>query len=391
MRGPVQPELDAAEAELVGALGLGAPVEHAATTEAITTSEGARMGAIYRDPRTFSAQSSVVIQGFGTRMKSHREALVRAAVCAGLLLGASLPALAKPDGRAKKALEASKPRAGKQVAPGSVKKAPPSDVALPPDAKGNFETLPIHGKTIDFDYDGMDVHSPSRAYQGRVFLPAKVLDQGKPAPLIVFFHGLNKALTPHRWMGGGNEGDVRRIIADMVDAGDIPPVIVAGPGSIEPAAVSGGESFPVFDLDKFVYLSRKAIAGIAEIDEARIIVTGHSGAGCAKTGGVACGAVAKEPPYAIISIDTCMNAALAEGLGAAPPTTHVIAAYQSGAWERDFDVFRAVFDDLVAKHPANPGILRLMDELPTNFHDYAPMLTYQKWLPALLGTPNHPL
>ena len=139
---------------------------------------------------------------------------------------------------------------------------------------------PINGKTIDFDYDGSDIRSKSRAYEGRVFIPTKVLEQGRPVPMVVFFHGLNKALTPHRWMGGGQEGDIRRIILEMVDAGDIPPVIVAGPGSIEPAAVSVGSSFPVFDLDKFVYLSRKAIAGIAEIDETRIIVSGHSGAGC---------------------------------------------------------------------------------------------------------------
>jgi hypothetical protein len=315
-------------------------------------------------------------------MKSRRSALfsaLRALACVGLVLSAAITpptASAKPDAKAKKrdAVKITK-----------ALKAPPLEV------KGDYEKLPIHGKTIDFEYDGMDVRSPSRAYTGRVFIPAKVLEQGKAVPVIVFFHGLNRALTPHRWMGGGNEGDIRRIILDMVDAGDIPPVIVAGPGSVEPAAVSGGESFPFFDVDKFVYLSRKAIAGIAEIDEARVIVTGHSGAGCARTGGVASGVIAKAPPYAIISIDTCMNAALAEGLAMANPSTHVIAAYQGGAWERDFDVFRAVFDDLVAKHPANPGIMRLMDELPTNFHDYTPTLTYQKWLPALLGTPNHPI
>lgn len=270
-------------------------------------------------------------------------------------------------------------------------KEPPSDLTtVPLDAQGGFETQPIHGKTIDFDYDGMDIRTRARGYEGRVFIPMKVLEQGKPAPMVVFFHGLNKALTPHRWMGGGQEGDIRRIILEMVDAGDIPPVIVAGPGSIEPAAVSDGSSFPVFDLDKFVYQSRKAIAGIAEIDETRIIVTGHSGAGCTATGGLGCATVAKDPPYAIISIDTCMNTGLAQGLGKAPPGTHVLAVYQSGAWERDFDQFRVVFEDLVAKHPPNPGVLRLMDEIPTNFHDYAPTLTYQKWLPALLGTPNHP-
>jgi hypothetical protein len=257
------------------------------------------------------------------------------------------------------------------------------------DTTGSFETQPINGKTIDFDYDGMDIHLRSRGYVGRVFIPNAVLEQDKPVPIVVFFHGLNKALTPHRWMGGGQEGDIRRIILKLVESGEIPPVIVAGPGSVEPVAVSTGSSFPIFDLDKFVYLSRKAVAGIAEIDETRIIVSGHSGSGCTATGGVGCAVVAKNPPFAVLSIDTCMNTGLAEGLSRLPsPDTNVIVAYQTGAWERDFDQFRTTFEQEVAAHPPHDGVLRVMDELPTNYHDETPAMAYEKWLPVLLGSPR---
>ena len=46
---------------------------------------------------------------------------------------------------------------------------------------------------------------------------------------MVFLRGLNRELIPHRGMGGGNEGDVRRIVADLGDRAALPPLIVAGP------------------------------------------------------------------------------------------------------------------------------------------------------------------
>src|SRR5262249_28085157 len=103
----------------------------------------------------------------------------------------------------------------------------------------------LPGRTIDYAYDAKDVKDPTRACEGRAFLHDRAVASHEPLPLIVFLHGLNRELIPHRWMGGGTEGDVRRLVADLVDRGVLPPVILAGPGSVAPAAVSGGASFPV--------------------------------------------------------------------------------------------------------------------------------------------------
>jgi hypothetical protein len=187
-------------------------------------------------------------------------------------------------------------------------------------------------------------------------------------------------------MGGGDEGDVRRIVAELVDRGAIEPPILAGPGSVVPEAVSRGASFVAFDLDRFVELTRDALSGTASIDERRVIVAGHSGAGCSAKGGLASAARAQSAPLAVLSIDTCMPGALAEALGSAPPATHVVVTWQTASWSREFTHFRRVFDAAVKKHPPAQGTLRELDHLPARprAHDATVAQTFDKWLPRIL-------
>jgi hypothetical protein len=336
-------------------------------------------------------------------------ALFAALICAGATVGASAPLLAgQNDGTedgsseiapaiAKNAVGSGsrKARASKKNAarPQRSKKAakekkPSRSSAAPspgsPDAIGSFEGQPLAGRTIDFEYDGHDAHSVSLAYSGRVFVPDRVIAEGKPVPVVVFFHGLNKALVRHRWMGGGQEGDVRRIVLDLIAEGAIPPVIVAGPGSIQPDAVSDGASFPVFDFDKFMNMTKKSLEGIAEIDPRRIVVTGHSGAGCSEVGGIVSSLHSAFTPLSIISIDTCMGSKLALSLSAAPPDTNVVVTWQTGSWDRDFDSFQIAFKKSLSSHPAAPGVLRTLDELPTKSHDATVAMTLKKYLPEVL-------
>ena len=239
---------------------------------------------------------------------------------------------------------------------------------------------------MDYPYDGSDVKDRARAYEGRAFVHDAALAVKDPLPLVVFLHGLNRALIPHRWMGGGTEGDVRRIIADLIDRGELPPLVLAGPGSIAPPAVSFGASFPVFDLDRFIELTDAALAGVARIDRSRIVVTGHSGAGCSDKGGLVAAVRAKTRPLAVVSIDTCMAGPLAEALAAAPPETHVVVTWQSADWIRNFDHFRAVFTHTVDAHPPSSGVLRELDPLPplARAHDATVGQTFEKWLPRIL-------
>jgi hypothetical protein len=246
---------------------------------------------------------------------------------------------------------------------------------------------PLTGKTIDYPYDAKDVKDPSRAYTGRAFVPDRSLAEKGALPLVVFMHGLNKELLAHRWMGGGNEGDVRRIVADLVERGVIPPVILAGPGSVARDAVSNGSSFPVFDFDKFIDLTEGALKGTAQIDKKRIVVTGHSGAGCSGKGGIVSATSSKQRPFAVVSIDTCMGGGLAESLAGVGAETHVVVTWQTVSWDRNFKHFRAIFDKTVATHPAKSGVLRELDALPAlpRAHDATVPQTYEKWLPRILG------
>ena len=210
--------------------------------------------------------------------------------------------------------------------------------------------------------------------------------KGERLPLVVFLHGLNKDLIPHRWMGGGNEGDVRRLVAELVDAGTIPPVVVAGPGSVVKEAVARGASFPEIDVGHFVERTEAALGASVPIDAARVVVLGHSGAGCSDKGGIVAALRMKRPPLGVVSIDTCMGPGLARDLAAAPPTTHVVVSWQDASWKRPFAAFKATFAQGVAAHPPATGALRELDHLPAlaRAHDATVGQTLAKWLPRLL-------
>jgi poly(3-hydroxybutyrate) depolymerase len=251
---------------------------------------------------------------------------------------------------------------------------------------------PLAGASYDYAYDGKDKGHPERAWLGRVHVPPAVAtDPAKPRPLLVFLHGLNSELIQHRWFGGGAEGDVRRIVEGLVERGDVPPMIAAAPSSIVPSAVAvAGSSWPGFDLDGFLDRTEARLQGVATIDRARVIVAGHSGAGCNDKGGVAAAVRASAPVFAALAIDTCLMPSLATSLTKPQPGAHVIVAYQPLTWQkRPFAAFRKAFEREVLASPPPAGVLRELDET----HPRAPMphdamvgLALEKWLPRLLGS-----
>lgn len=257
-------------------------------------------------------------------------------------------------------------------------------------ASSKATPAPLPGKTVDYPYDGKDVGKPRLAWTGRAFVhdrAAEHASRGEALPLVVFLHGLNKELIPHRWMGGGNEGDVRRLVAALIDSGAIPPVVVAGPGSVVKEAVARGASFPEIDVDHFVERTAVALGPSVRIDPARVVVLGHSGAGCSDRGGIVAALRMKRAPLGVVSIDTCMGPGLARDLAAAPPATHVVVTWQDAGWtKRPFAAFRATFASGVAAHPPAPGALRELDRLPAlpRAHDATVGQTLAKWLPRLL-------
>lgn len=258
-----------------------------------------------------------------------------------------------------------------------VKRAPP-----PP---------PLAGETVDYAWDGKDIGHRERAWLGRAFVHEKAAaDPAAPRPLVVFIHGLNTERIKYRWMGGGNEGDVRRIVAGLVEQGKIPPVIVAAPSSIVPEAVTNAvTSWPSFDLDGFVERTRAALAGKTTIDPDHIIVAAHSGGGCNARGGIATALRGKTRVFAALVIDTCMLPDLAKELGQVRSDMHVVVSWQTMSWsKRPFDAFRTTFLQGLAEKPPAPGFFRELEHVRPREpmpHDAMVGITLARWLPTLLA------
>lgn len=268
--------------------------------------------------------------------------------------------------------------------------APPAKAPAKAEKKAEKKPeAPLRGETVDYPYDGGG--KARLAWTGRAFVHDKALERakkGEALPLVVFLHGLNKALIPHRWMGGGTEGDVRRIVAGLIEAGTLPPLVLAGPGSVAKEAVGGAASFAELDTDVFLERTDAALAGKVKIDPARVVVVGHSGAGCSAKGGIVAALRGKRPVLGVASIDTCMGGDLAKELGAAPARTHVVVTWQDASWsKRPFGLFEATFEKETTAHPPAKGALRQLDHLPAlpRAHDATVGQTIEKWLPKMLA------
>jgi hypothetical protein len=255
---------------------------------------------------------------------------------------------------------------------------------------------PLDGNTYDFDYDGQDIGHPERAWLGRSFLHNKTVgDPARPLPILVFLHGMNTEQIKYRWMGGGQEGDVRRIMSALMESEQIPPMIVAGPSTIDAVTASNAILlWPGFDLDTFLDKTQERLQGLTTIDRSRVIVAGHSGAGCNTKGGLATALRSKTSPFAGLVIDTCLLVDEAVNLAHLRPSTNVVVSWQSISWEdRFFDDFRNAFKREVKKAPAPAGILRELDYQQPSVaspHDAMVGITLRKWLPRLVPGPAAP-
>ncbi len=249
---------------------------------------------------------------------------------------------------------------------------------------------PLVGQSFDYRYDGKAEGHPERSWLGRVFVHDKAAGQ-KGLPVLVFLHGTNADKIKYRWMGGGNEGDVRRIASELMEEGAIPPLIVAAPSSIDPLTmVNAMASWPAFDLDAFLDRTEAALGGPGVLDRGRVIVAAHSGGGCNIHGGLATAMHAKVTPVlAGLSIDTCMDTELAKELANAAAVSHVVVTWQDLSWKtRPFDAFKIVWKRELAKAPpVFPGVLReVVYENPREPmpHDAMVKLALRKWLPRIL-------
>ncbi|MCC6554139.1 MAG: hypothetical protein IT372_14125 [Polyangiaceae bacterium] len=271
--------------------------------------------------------------------------------------------------------------------------AEPRPAAVParPAPRGKAPPAPLDGATYDYELDPKAAGKPELSWLGRAFVHRLAASSpDRPLPVLVFLHGINAELIKYRWMGGGREGDVRRIVAELIESGRIPPILVAAPSAVLPAATAVARtSWPAFDLQRFLDLTAERLRGVATLDRARVIVAGHSGGGCNKDGGISTAARAARPVHAALVIDGCMDPDMAPPLAAAPPTTHVIVSWQPLTWtKRPVRDFERAFRREVAARPPAPGVLREVEQLrpeEPSPHDAMVSLVLQRWLPPLLS------
>lgn len=245
------------------------------------------------------------------------------------------------------------------------------------------------GKTIDVVHDARDTKHFDEAWTGRMFIPREALGApAEPRPLLVFLHGVNTDHTRFRFVGGKpEEPDLRIIVARLVERGVIPPLVVGAPTTTIACEIPF-TMWPSFDLDRFVERAVRALRPHAAIDLERVVVVGHSGAGCNATGGLM-SAVAGTSLHlrGVMSIDTCMADTDAQIAAVTLPDTDLIVTWQPLTWPRPFDAFSSVFR---AASGAATG-RRLLDEFrpPANAHAHNAMveLTLEKHLATVLAGP----
>lgn len=181
--------------------------------------------------------------------------------------------------------------------------------------------------TVDFPFMDERYLASGQSNGGRVEVP----DARGALPLLVYLHGNNDSGVLHRAMGGApGDNDVRT----MAPAG----WMVAAPSQTRGA--KGQSLWAGFDLDAFV-AAVEAAAG-RTVDRSRVVLSGHSGAGCT-TGGGLLGKLGSVVPAKVVVIDVCMTpvyGSLYAALGALVP---VEVYYQPFTWARDYAGFTRAF------------------------------------------------
>ena len=181
--------------------------------------------------------------------------------------------------------------------------------------------------SFTFPYKDRLLLAPGQTDGGSAYVPA---NDGSAMPLFVWLHGNNADAVLHKDVNGAGAFDVRDLVPDEY--------VVAAPSQTNSEAASAPPLWQYFDLDSFVDATELAIG--QPIDRSRIVLAGHSGAGCNSAGGL----LAKLKytyPARILAIDTCLNAAY--GARFAALGVPVSAYYQTNQWVRDPAGFASAF------------------------------------------------
>ncbi|HVY30196.1 MAG TPA: hypothetical protein VHB79_26750 [Polyangiaceae bacterium] len=194
-------------------------------------------------------------------------------------------------------------------------------------------------KTLYFPHQ--DTHFLYRFQRngGAAVLPEQQTDE--PLPLVVFLHGTNPTSEPHMWLGGGGR-DLRPMIKRLIGSGQVKPFVLAAPSQTKNAGLAA-RVWQGFDLNAFVDDVVKATDGSVTIDRTRVVLAGHSGAGCNPSGGLAADfwSAGVPLPLALVSIDPCLDRKMGGAFARRPTEVPLLLWWQPAIWIRQPAKFEA--------------------------------------------------
>ncbi len=202
------------------------------------------------------------------------------------------------------------------------------------------QTARAEAKTLYFPHQDERLLQPWQKNGGAALLPAGAGPEQR-VPLVVFLHGTNSAGDQYLWMGGRK--DLRPLARRLVESEQVQPFVLAAPSQTKNAALAS-RVWKDFDLSQFVEDVVKATEGQVGIDRERVVLAGHSGAGCNPSGGLAGNywSASTPLPLALISIDPCLDAKMGRAFTQRPSEVPLLLWWQSAVWTREPAKFSAV-------------------------------------------------
>jgi len=220
------------------------------------------------------------------------------------------------------------------------------------------------GTTITFPYQQRRLLYSRNAAGGLAYVSTGAAGRGS-LPVVVFLHGMNADEVVHPWFGSAH-GDLRTTVESLIAAGQLPPLVVAAPTHTR-YATGATVMWPRFDLDDFLDATDAALGETAKVDRARVVVVGHSAAGCNPSGGILAESVRRRRPLAVLDVDGCADERVAAALGETAAVTPVRVFWQR-SWARPFHEVEAAcqackVEEVDVQGAANPHLAILPEAL----------------------------
>lgn len=201
----------------------------------------------------------------------------------------------------------------------------------PRPAPSSAKAVDVAGSsTVVFPYRQRRLLYSRNAHGGLAYVSSGAA-RGATLPVVVFLHGMNPDELVHPWFGPPY-GDLRPVLESLVTSGKVAPLVLAAPTHTR-YATGATAMWPRFDLDDFLDATEAALGGAAKLDRSRVVVVGHSGAGCNAAGGILAESVRRSKRLALVDVDGCLDEAIMTPLTEASGSTPVHFFWQR-TWPR---------------------------------------------------------